>query len=57
MIVRTGSFLTAVGIGMAAGATVALMLPRQCTVRKTMQKAADMVEDAVSEATDSWLRG
>lgn len=49
---KTGAFFTAVGLGMAAGATVALMLPRQCAIRQTMQKAADSVEQTVSDAAD-----
>lgn len=53
---KAASFLTVMGLGMAAGATVTLMLPRQCAVRKTIQKAADTVEDAVSDATSAMSR-
>ena len=35
------SFLLTLGLGMAAGGTVALMLPRQSGVRREAQKAAD----------------
>lgn len=42
------TFLFTLGAGMAAGALVTLMLPQQSGVRKTMQKAADKVENAVS---------
>ena len=38
------------GLGMAAGATVAMMLPRGSKARRTVQKAADVVEDAMEEA-------
>ena len=41
-------FLLTLGLGMVAGGTVALMLPQNCTVRKTAQKAADTVEQSVS---------
>lgn len=53
---KTGMFFTAVGLGMAAGATAALMLPRQCAVRRTIQKAADTVEDAVTDAVSALER-
>ena len=39
------SFLLTLGLGMAAGGTVALMLPRQSGVRREAQKAADAAED------------
>ena len=35
------------GVGLAAGAVTAMMLPRQCTARKAIQRAAYAVEDAV----------
>ncbi len=34
------------GVGLAAGAVTAMMLPRDCTARKAAQKAAYAVEDA-----------
>ena len=37
------------GIGAAAGAVAVMMLPKQCTARKVIRKAADTVEDAVEE--------
>lgn len=46
---RTGMFFTVIGLGMAAGATAALMLPRQSAVRRTIQKAADTATEAVNE--------
>lgn len=38
------------GIGAAAGAVAMMMLPKQCTARKVIRKAADTVEDAVQNA-------
>ena len=43
-----GFFLT-LGLGMAAGGAVALMLPQQSKVRKTAQKAVDSVEQTISD--------
>lgn len=43
------SFLLTLGLGMAAGGAVALMLPQQSQVRKTAQKAVDTVEQAVTD--------
>ena len=40
----------ALGVGVAAGAVTAMMLPRDCTARKAAQKAAYAVEDAASTA-------
>ena len=39
----TGFALT-MGVGIAAGAVTAMMLPRRCAARKALQKAADKVE-------------
>ena len=43
------SFLMTLGFGMLAGGAVALMLPQQSQVRKTAQKAADTVEQSISD--------
>lgn len=32
--------------GLAAGAVTAMLLPRDCTARRMVQRAADAVEDA-----------
>ena len=40
----------ALGVGVAAGTVTAMMLPRDCTVRKAAQKAAYAVEDAACNA-------
>lgn len=47
------SFILTLGAGMAAGALVTLMLPQQSCIRKTVQKAANKMEDAVSSVSDS----
>ena len=44
------SFLLTLGLGMAAGGTVALMLPRQSGVRRAAQKAAAAVEPPLTAA-------
>lgn len=44
------SFLLTLGLGMAAGGTVALMLPRQSGVRREAQKATDAVEQTITDA-------
>ena len=38
------------GVGLAAGAVTAMMLPKDCTMRKAAQKAAYAVEDAACSA-------
>jgi len=38
------------GVGLAAGAVTAMMLPKNCTIRKAAQKAAYAVEDAAANA-------
>lgn len=40
------------GIGAAVGAVAVMMLPRQSTTRKLVNKAADAVENAAQEVTD-----
>ena len=40
------------GIGVAAGAVAAMMLPKQSAARKLVNKAADKVENAVQTVTD-----
>ena len=42
-------FLLTLGLGMAAGSAVALMLPQQSKVRKTAQRAVDSVEQSISD--------
>ncbi len=44
------------GIGAAAGAVAAMMLPRQSTARKLVNKAADTVEDAVHQIAGKMSR-
>lgn len=38
------------GVGLAAGTVTAMLLPKNCTVRKAAQKAAYAVEDAAMNA-------
>ena len=40
------SWLMTLGVGAAAGAVAAMMLPRNSTARKLVNKAANAVEDA-----------
>ncbi len=47
---RLTGLAISMGVGLAAGAVTAMMLPRNCTVRKAAQKAADAVEDAAMNA-------
>ena len=43
----------AMGIGAAAGAIAVMMLPRQCTARRMVDKAAQKVEDAAHQAAQA----
>ena len=43
------TFLLTLGLGMAAGGAVALMLPEQSQARKTAQKAVNSMEQSVSK--------
>lgn len=49
---RLAGFAVSMGVGLAAGAVTAMMLPRQCTARKMAQRAAWAVEDAAMNAKD-----
>lgn len=40
------------GIGAAAGAVAVMMLPKQCTARKMVNKAAIAVDDAVADVKE-----
>ena len=53
IIMQTGSFLLTLGVGMAAGATVMLMMPSQNKIRKAAQKAADAMENAVQKCGET----
>lgn len=44
------------GIGVAAGAVAAMMLPKQSAARKLVNKAADKVESAVQTVSDKITR-
>lgn len=43
------TFFLTLGVGMAAGSMAALMLPQQSKVRKQAQKAADKLEQSMSD--------
>ena len=45
-------FAITMGVGLAAGAVTAMMLPRQCATRRAIQKAADKVECAAVNMGD-----
>lgn len=45
----------AMGVGIAAGAVTAMMLPKQSTARKMVTQAADKVESAVNQAANKML--
>lgn len=45
----------AMGMGMAAGAVAAMMLPKQSTARKMVDQAASKVESAVNQAANKML--
>ena len=42
------AFLLTLGIGMAEGGAVAMMLPQQSSIRKTAKKAVDSVEQGIA---------
>ena len=42
----------AMGVGMAAGAVTAMMLPKHSKARQLVNKAANKVEDTVCQVTD-----
>ena len=44
------------GIGAAAGAVAVMMLPKQSTTRRLVNKAAGKVEDAVHQVTNKVTR-
>lgn len=43
------SFFLTLGLGMAAGGAVALMLPQQSAVRRTAQKAVNKAEQKMTD--------
>ena len=50
------NFAITMGIGVAAGAVAAMMLPKQSTTRRLVNKAANKVEDAVHQVTNKVTR-
>lgn len=51
-IMKLSGFAISMGVGLAAGAVTAMMLPRQCTARRAIQRAANAVEDAAMNVGD-----
>ena len=49
---RMRNIVLTMGIGAAAGAIAAMMLPKQSAARKLVNKAADKVENAVQTVTN-----
>lgn len=49
---KLAGFAISMGVGLAAGAMTAMMLPRQSAARKALQKAAYAVEDAAMNMTE-----
>lgn len=52
IFVQMRGLAISMGIGVAAGAVAAMMLPKQSAARKLVNKAADKVENAVQTVTD-----
>ena len=48
--VELKTFAASLGAGMALGAAAILMMPRDNTVRRAMQKTADAIEDTVEDS-------
>ncbi|MBR4309105.1 MAG: hypothetical protein IKT58_05880 [Oscillospiraceae bacterium] len=46
---KATTFLLTLGVGMAAGGAVALMLPEKSTARKAAQKAVDKAETKMAQ--------
>lgn len=49
IIVEIKSIAISLGAGMVLGAAAILMMPRQNTVRRAMQKTADCIEDTIED--------
>lgn len=50
IFVEIKSFAISLGAGMILGAAAILMMPRQNTVRRAMQKTADCIEDTIGDS-------
>ena len=48
-MMKATTFLLTLGIGMVAGSAAVLMLPEQCSVRKTAQKAVNVAEEKMMD--------
>lgn len=49
---RMSGWAVTMGVGIAAGAVATMMLPKQSTARKMVNKAADAVLDAAEQLVD-----
>ena len=52
IIMKISGWAITMGVGAAVGAVAAMMLPKQSTARKLVNKAACVVEDAAYSVTD-----
>lgn len=50
---KTAGWFLTLGLGMAAGAVVSSMLPRDCEVKRAVENAADTVQQTARKAVDS----
>ena len=50
---KTTGLLMTLGIGMAAGAMAHHLMPKDCTVKKAVDSAADSIETAAKKAVNS----
>lgn len=46
---KASTFLLTLGAGIVAGGAAVLMLPEQCTMRKTAQKAVNAAEEKMMD--------
>ncbi len=50
---KTGAFLTGLGLGMMAGASAAMMMPDRRCIRKKARRAAHELEHSILHAVDT----
>jgi gas vesicle protein len=49
---KTGTFLTGLGLGMMAGGAAAMLLPERCRMRKKAKRVAHELEHSISHMMD-----
>ena len=54
MIMKLTGLAVSMGVGLAAGAVTAMMLPRQSAARRALQKAAHKVENTAMRMGDKF---